>query len=123
MMNRNAFQTVMGLNSLVMSASLIAYVVGQIIDIQLYAWIKQMTGPDLLWLRNNGSTLVSQMVDTIIVNLIHLYWGLGIELSIVLKMMLFSYVYKAIFSIINTPIFYGCVFLAKHRVPNKMLIN
>ncbi len=111
--NQSAFQSVMGLNGLIISASLIAYLLAQVIDIHLFALIKQWTNCRFLWLRNNGSTLASQIVDTITVNLIHLYWGLGMEISLVFNIMLFSYIYKAIFSMLNTPLFYLAVFLAK----------
>ena len=111
--NQFLFQSVLGLNGLIISASLIAYLLSQILDIYLYARIKRRTGDRLLWLRNNGSTLASQIVDTLTVNIIHLYCGLGIEFSIVIKIMAFSYAYKAFFSIMNTPLFYLGVFLAK----------
>lgn len=111
--NQQAFQSVLGLNGLIISASLIAYLLAQVLDIQLYALIKQWTGSRFLWLRNNGSTLISQIVDTITVNAIHLYWGLGMEIEVVLKIILLSYSYKAVFSLLNTPLFYLWVFLAK----------
>jgi len=110
--NQSIFQSVLGLNGLIISASLIAYIISQILDIQLYSLIKKWTGSRFLWLRNNGSTLISQMVDTAAVNLIHLYWGLEMELEAVFKIMLFSYTYKSFFSVMNTPLFYLGVFLA-----------
>ena len=111
--NQHVFQSVLGLNGLIISASLIAYVLSQLLDIQLYSLIKQWTGCRFLWLRNNGSTLISQIVDTATVNIIHLYWGLGMEIGVVIQIMLFSYTYKSAFSVLNTPLFYLGVFLAK----------
>ncbi len=115
--NQDTFQSVLGLNGLIISASLAAYLLAQIVDIRLYALIKQWTGCRFLWLRNNSSTLISQILDTITVNIIHLYWGLGMEIGLVLKIILFAYSYKAIFSILNTPILYLAVFLAKSDWP------
>lgn len=110
-----AFQSILGLSGLRIFSSLTAYLVSQIVDIQLYATIRKWTGPRFLWLRNNGSTCASQIVDTVIVDIIFLYWGLGMSLGQVWTIMVFSYAYKAMFSVANTPLFYLCVYLAKRN--------
>lgn len=115
--NQRAFQSVLGVNGLVIFASLTAYLTAQILDIQIYARIKGWTGERFLWMRNNGSTLLAQVVDTLIVQTIHLYWGLGMPLEAVLPIMGVSYCYKAFFSIANTPLFYLCVYLARQKRP------
>lgn len=101
------------LGALRIFASLVAYFVSQMVDIQLYAWIKSLTGERFLWLRNNASTCASQLVDTILIDLIYLYGGLGMPWEQVLPIMLFSYLYKAFFSVTSTPLFYLCVFWFK----------
>lgn len=111
-----AFSTVMGLSSLRIVASLASYFASQLIAIKLYAAIKQWSGPQMLWLRNNGATGIAQMADTIMVDLIVLWWGLGMPIGDVLPIMLFSYLYKAGFSVAGTPFFYLFVFLAKTRI-------
>jgi len=56
------------------TASMIAYMAAQFCDVYLFHFWKRLTGGRHLWLRNNGSTLVSQMVDTSAVILItHFY--------------------------------------------------
>lgn len=105
-----AFQVVLGLSGLRIFSSLAAYLVSQLVDIKLYAMIKSWTGDRFLWLRNNGSTCISQIVDTVMIDLIYLYWGLGMEWTQVAPIMVFSFAYKAFFSVANTPLFYGCVF-------------
>jgi hypothetical protein len=58
-------------------ASMAAYVAAQFIDVQLFHFWKRITNGRHLWLRNNGSTVVSQLVDTVAVILItHYYAGL-----------------------------------------------
>lgn len=111
--NQVVFQKVLGINGVLIFSSLIGYLTAQIIDVKLYAQIKKWTDGRWLWLRNNASTLISQMVDTFAVNIIFLYWGLEMEFDIVVRIMLFSYCYKALFSIVNTPLFYLLVFAAK----------
>lgn len=112
---QKAFQAVLGVSGLRIFSSLLSYVTSQLVDIQLYAAIKQWTGPKFLWLRNNGSTCVSQIVDTVMIDLIFLWWGLGMTIAEVAPIMLFSYAYKAFFSIACTPIFYLLVFLIRGR--------
>jgi len=56
------------------TASMVAYLAAQFCDVYLFHFWKRLTGGRHLWLRNNGSTLVSQMVDTTAVILItHFY--------------------------------------------------
>lgn len=104
-----AYEKILGMNSFAVLASLTAYTLAQLLDVRLYAWIRSLTGERMLWLRNNGSTLISQIVDTIAVNWIYLYIGMGLEKEVVLQAMLFSYLYKASFSICSTPLYYQLV--------------
>lgn len=108
-----AFQAVLGLSGLRIFASLTAYIIAQLLDIQLYSQIRQWTGPRFLWVRNNGSTCISQIADTFIVDIIYLYWGLSMGLGEVIPIMGISYAYKAFFSFAITPLFYLSVYLVK----------
>ena len=55
------------------TASMVAYLTAQFVDVRLFHFWKQRTNGKALWLRNNGSTLVSQLVDTSAVVLISHY--------------------------------------------------
>jgi len=113
----SAFQAILGLSSLRIFSSLVAFISAQIIDIQLYAMIKRWTGGRFLWMRSNGSTWVAQIVDTIAIDILYLYFGLHMPLSQVVPIMLFSFAYKALFSIAGTPLFYLAVsFIRKRRM-------
>jgi uncharacterized integral membrane protein (TIGR00697 family) len=118
MEEQKAFQAVLGLSGLRIFSSLISYVTSQIVDIQIYAAIKRWTGPQMLWLRNNASTCISQLVDTVMIDIIFLWWGLGMAMDEVAPIMFFSYIYKAFFSVACTPLFYLFVFLIKDRWQN-----
>lgn len=111
-----AFQEAFGLSGLRIFASLTAYLISQVVDIRLYSGIKKITGTRYLWLRNNGSTCISQLVDTILVDLIYLYWGLHMGMIEIFPIMLISYSYKAFFGILSTPLFYLSVFLSKRSI-------
>jgi len=52
------------------AASMVAYLVAQLVDVQVFHFWKRLTKGKHLWIRNNGSTLVSQLVDTMAVILI-----------------------------------------------------
>ena len=117
--NQNHFEEILGLNGVILMASLTAYIFSQMLDIQIYSLIKKWTGQNYLWIRNNGSTLIAQLVDTTIVNLIYLKGGAGMDMAQVLPIMAFSYTYKCSFSIAFTPLFYFLIFLFK----NKNLTN
>jgi len=56
-------------------ASMIAYMLAQFCDVWLYHFWKRLTKGKHLWLRNNGSTLVSQLVDTVAVILISQFYA------------------------------------------------
>lgn len=121
--NSNAFHATLGLSGLRIFSSLTAYLVAQIVDIQLYALIKIWTRERFLWLRNNGSTLVSQLVDTVIIDIIYLYWGLNMEMTQVLPIMVFSYAYKSLFSATSTPLLYFFLFLIKRWQTLKLSLG
>lgn len=107
------FKETLGKSSWVVSASLVAYFVGQMLDIKLYAAIKRATKGRFLWLRNTGSMLISQLADTVIVNWIYLYIGLGFTVEAVFQVIIFSYLFKTAFTILNTPLYYLLVYKLK----------
>lgn len=110
---QSAFGAILGLSGLRIFSSLTAYIVAQLAGISLYAMIKRWTNSRHLWLRNNGATLASQILDTIIVDMIFLYWGLGMGMDLVAPVMVFSYAFKAVFSAANTPLLYLFVYLIR----------
>ena len=51
----------------IIAASMIAYLIAQFIDVRIFHFWKKLTRGKHLWLRNNGSTIASQLVDTSLV--------------------------------------------------------
>jgi len=85
--------------------SLVAYLVSQTLDVYLFSKIKARYGSkSQLWIRNNGSTLVSQLIDTVIFTFIAFLgaWPLGDVISV----MIVSYVIKVATSFADTPFVY-----------------
>jgi hypothetical protein len=68
------FQKVFGGSSQLFVASMLAYVVSQLLDIQVFQYWKALTASRHLWLRATGSTVVSQVVDTVTINVVFWTW-------------------------------------------------
>lgn len=64
------FDAVFGVSNRVYVASLVAYLVGQLLDITVFGVFKRLTKGRMVWLRATGSTLISQAVDTLLVTFI-----------------------------------------------------
>lgn len=86
-------------------ASMTAYLVAQLVDVRLYHFWWRVTGGKHLWLRNNGSTWISQLLDTVIVNSIFLPF-LGVPWAEITVIIAASYVAKLIIAAIDTPFIY-----------------
>ena len=110
---QNAYESVFTLPGILIVASMTAYLVAQVVDVKIFHFLKRITSGKHLWLRNNLSTSVSQLIDTIIVNSIFLYIGLGLSLNIIFQIIVTTYVFKIIIALIDTPIVYLVVNLLK----------
>ena len=102
------------------TASMIAYATAQFCDVHLYHFWKRRTGGRHLWLRNNGSTLVSQLVDTVAVILITHYYAhalpidtaqpIGSQLAIFIGS---GYAFKLVAALVDTGPLYAAVHVLK----------
>ncbi|MEM7306383.1 MAG: queuosine precursor transporter [Planctomycetota bacterium] len=103
---QHAFDVTFSTPHILLGASMTAYLVAQLFDVRLYHFWWGLTGGKHMWLRNNGSTAISQLVDTIIVNGIFLRWGLDMEWPVIWEIILTIYVCKLILAVIDTPLIY-----------------
>jgi len=101
-----AFKKIFGQGLWIIIGSLVAFLVGQILDVTVYHRIRKWTGESKLWLRATGSTLVSQFVDSFVVLLIAFYIGAEWDLVRVLAIGTVNYIYKFAVAIILTPLIY-----------------
>ena len=67
---QSAYESVFTLPGFLISASMLAYLVSQLIDVRIFHYLKKITNEKKLWLRNNVSTIFSHLFYTIILNLI-----------------------------------------------------
>ena len=90
--------------------SMIAYLIAQTVDVRLFHFWKSLTKGKHLWLRNNASTMVSQLVDsTTILSILYLAGNLGENVTSVWALailILNSYLFKFFFALFDTPLFY-----------------
>lgn len=97
---QSSFAETLGTSARFVLASLVAYGVAQTLDVHLFHWLRGRFEPK--WMRNNGSTMVSQLVDTVIFITIG-FWGVVPNLG---WMMVSQYVVKWVFALADTPVFY-----------------
>ncbi len=94
--------TVLNQGTRLTAASLGAFVVSQTMDVISFHWLKDKTRGKHKWLRNNASTMSSQLLDTLIFVFIAFY---GVVDNIWL-MVLAQYLVKLILAVLDTPFFY-----------------
>lgn len=120
--NSYAFFTIRKLAFGATLASMIAYLTAQFVDVQIFHLLKRLTKGKKLWLRNNGSTLTSQMVDSVSVVLITYYGANAITINdehtvmYYLTILIFSnYSFKMISALLDTiPFYIGVRLLSKY---------
>jgi len=98
------------------AASMIAYLVAQFVDVHLFHFWKRLTRGKHLWLRNNGSTMVSQLVDTTAVIMITHFYAKALPInsdqSLWPQLLLFiatGYAFKFVVALLDTPLIYLAV--------------
>ena len=101
-------QAVFGFMPRIALGSMLAYLVSQWHDVWAFHFLKSWTQGKYLWLRNNGSTLVSQALDTLVFCSVA-FWGV-FETSTWIQIVLSTYLMKSIMGILDTPFIY----LARH---------
>ena len=108
------FSQVFGLSSAAVFASMMAYLFAQYIDVRIFHFWKKLTRGKHLWLRNNASTMFSQLVDTFVVLALLCYFSI-IDWSMFSQLLLNGFLFKVFFAAIDTPIVYGILFLARKK--------
>lgn len=109
---QRGFEVAFGQTTSIVLASLCAFALAQWLDVKVFTWIRRLTGGKWLWLRAQGSTVVSQMIDTIAVIYLAFVlipmltgkepWSLADAFSVSAT----NYVYKFIIAVGSTPALY-----------------
>ena len=96
------------------AASMVAYLIAQFIDVRIFHFWKKLTNGKHLWLRNNGSTIASQLVDTSLVICI-LFIGVW-KPDQIISAIFDGWMFKMLMAFIDTPIIYGILYLLKGKI-------
>ncbi len=112
------FHSVFGLFGPAVFASMAAYLSAQIIDIRVFHFWKRLTKGKHLWLRNNGSTIVSQLIDTSAVLILLCSSGV-IEWSKFFTLFQAGFLFKVLVALADTPLFYLGVYALKDKVQKE----
>jgi len=109
----DTFRTVMASSTGVVFGSLLAYTVSQNLDVITFHRIREYTDGEALWLRNIGSTAISQTVDTAIFIAVAFVVFQGMPLAAAIPLAVGQYIFKLGVAFLDTPFVYGVIELAK----------
>jgi len=104
------------------TASMLAYLAAQFVDVYMFHFWKKLTHGKHLWLRNNGSTMVSQLVDTVAVILVTHYYAKALPVDsakpIFNQLLIFivsGYTFKLFAALLDTgPFYLGVHYLSRY---------
>jgi len=113
---QEAFQVVFGLSPRILLGGWLAYLSSQYLDVLIFQRIRAITGDSKFWLRKNGSTLVSQFVDSVVFMTVAFYGVFPLGSAI-----LGQYVIKVAIVILETPLSYLALMVTR-RFANPALI-
>ena len=114
------FQRVFGVQWMAVTASMVAYLGAQYLDIRLFHFWKRLTHGKHLWLRNNASTITSQVVDTALVNSLLAALGTpGVTWERFPVLFMNGVLFKWTMALLDTPVFYAAVFYLRRRFDLK----
>jgi hypothetical protein len=100
-----SFQSVFLSSQRILLASMVAYLLGQFLDIGVFHLLKRLSSNRFLWLRATGSTLVSQLIDTFVIQL--LAWSGTLSAAKLIELVATGYVIKIVAAIALTPLIYA----------------
>ncbi len=102
-----AFKVIFGQGMWIIVGSLVAFLVGQLIDAFVFYKVKKLTGNQKIWLRATASTVVSQFIDSFVVLYIAFVIGPAKwPLSLFFAVGVVNYTYKLLIAILLIPFLY-----------------
>jgi uncharacterized integral membrane protein (TIGR00697 family) len=111
------FQSAFGTSARLYIASLTAYLIGQMLDIAIFRNLRRLTGHRLLWLRATGSTVLSQMIDSLAVSLVFLAGTRPMDF--IVGNAANNYVGKLVMAVLLTPLIYLGHHLFRRAIPES----
>lgn len=116
--SQDIYHTTFGSTWRVIAASMTAYLTAQLVDVKVYHFWKRLTNGRMMWLRNNGSTIFSQLIDSILVTTV-IFIGLE-PAGKIASLILDAWLFKALVALFDTPFLYGITYLIRKKFNLKM---
>lgn len=111
-----AFSTIFRQGLGIIIGSLTAFLLGQLVDVFTFQWLRKITGSSKIWLRATGSTLVSQFIDSFVVLGVAFYVFGNWSFNQVIAVGIINYIYKFFVAVLLTPLIY----LAHYLIDNYL---
>ena len=117
----DTFTRVFGLTGPAFFASMVAYLTAQLIDVRIFHFWKRLTKGKYLWLRNNASTMCSQVIDTFAVLFLLFYFGAIIhppdysQTEYFFQLLMNGILFKMFFAAFDTPIIYAFLYFIRKK--------
>ena len=102
----DAFREVFGQSMWIIAGSLVAFAISQLLDALVFVFIKARTSGRMLWLRAVGSTVVSQLIDTFVINSIAFGLSGMLTADRVVELSITNYTYKFLIALGTLPAIY-----------------
>lgn len=113
------FNNVFGQSQWIIIGSITAFILSQLIDVYTFWLIRKATGKYMIWLRATGSTIISQLIDTFVVQFIAFvlpgYWSFS---DFIINAG-YGYAFKLIVALILIPLIYLGHFLISRHLPES----
>jgi len=107
---QEAFESILGTSERIIIASIVAYLVSQNADVWVFSKLRGVTNGRFLWLRNNVSTILSQLLDSIVFVLIAFYGSLP-----VFEIIIGQWAVKTLIALLDTPFVYAGVWFITRK--------
>lgn len=113
--HQEAYEAVLGSVPRIVLASIVAYLVSQLHDVWAFDWWRRLTAGRHLWLRNNASTIVSQLLDSAV--FIGVAFAGVLPPATLASVALAQYLVKFVLALADTPFIYALVYLVRRVAP------
>lgn len=101
-----AFANIFGQSMNIIIGSITAFIIGQLADAFIFRRIKRVTGDDRIWLRATGSTLASQLIDSVVVTYLAFWVLRDMPFPLATALVITAYTYKLVVAVLATPLIY-----------------
>lgn len=115
-----AFQTIFRQGAGIIIGSLVAFLIGQLVDVFVFQKLRKITGEKKIWLRATGSTLVSQFIDSFVVLGVAFYIFGNWSLAQFISVGIINYIYKFGVAILITPVLYVAHYLIDNYLGKEL---